>query len=504
MSFSRRQFAQWAAMVSTVCLLEEGVLRATPLPQGSDPKIHTDFLPSQAETWEWLKWMAALGPKFTGNPAHVKYVSFLEEKLTSSGLSMSRDRYTFPRWAAKSWRLSAGPNSGDQVTDIPVTSYFPYSGETGPAGVTGEMLYAGPYRHWDLTGAKGKIVLVECPTQPRPYGNWYELWGTNRPMGSDFPQVVTPARGSVDSLSPFKDAGAVGVVLGWTNVSDANAADQYTPFSRPPQGIPGLYVGMKSFEALKEMANSGGKATLVLNAEMTPDTPTDTLIATLPGNGSSDEVLIVNTHTDGTNATEENGGVAILAIAKYFSQIPQRDRRRTLVFPLTTGHFAGPWVPSIRGFIEKHPDIIHRTVAAVTIEHLACLEWMDNAAMEYGPTGKNQWSIAITTSPQMGQLFLKEEQESKDRVGVVNPVHGGFFGEGGALARLGIPTMGYIPQPSYLLAAPGNGCIDKLDPDLFHSQIEIFVKVISAINTMTKAELNPTGSAPLPPLPRNG
>src|SRR5262249_23152367 len=131
-------------------------------------------------------------------------------------------------------------------------------------------------------------------------------------------------------------AGALGVILAWTDISDANAADQYTPFSRPPQGIPGLYVGHETGAKLKAL--SGAKATVVLEADIHPDTPTDTLIATLPGT-SADEVIIVNTHTDGPNATEENGGIGILALAKYFAKIPKSERKRTIVFPLTTGHF---------------------------------------------------------------------------------------------------------------------------------------------------------------------
>jgi hypothetical protein len=35
------------------------------------------------------------------------------------------------------------------------------------------------------------------------------------------------------------------------------------------------------------------------------------------------------------------------------SQIPRSQRRRTIVCPLTTGHFAGLWVPSIRGVIQN-------------------------------------------------------------------------------------------------------------------------------------------------------
>ena len=66
----------------------------------------------------------------------------------------------------------------------------------------------------------------------------------------------------------------------------------------------------------------------------------------------------------------------------------------------------------------------------------------------------------------------------RDRAGVVNPVNGGWLGEGGRLSRAGIPTIGYIPQPNYLLAGPADCCIEKLSPELLHSQILVFAKLI--------------------------
>jgi len=219
-----------------------------------------------------------------------------------------------------------------------------------------------------------------------------------------------------------------------------------------------------------------------------PDTPTDTLIATLPG-ASSDEVIIVNTHTDGPNATEENGGIGIVALAKYFSKVPKSARRRTLVFPLTTGHFAGPWVPSIRGVIEKHPDLIKKAVAALTVEHLGCREWLDDGAFNFKASGKYEWSIAITPNKSTGAIMVDALGGSVDRAAVVNPVNGGWLGEGASLSRAGVPTIGYIPQPNYLLAGPADGCIDKLSPELMHSQIQVFAKVIHAMDAMNAAQL---------------
>jgi hypothetical protein len=495
MSSSRRSFMKWAASLSTLAVTH-GTQASTvslfcdergfPAGPGQLPQFHPESMPTQTEVWNSLEWMAKLGPKYTGNPAHVKFVDWLATNLQSTGLQVERDRYSFPRWEATRWDISAAASGA--VSKIPVTSYFPYSGQTPAAGVTGELAYGGSNPDFKLEGLQGKVVLIDFAINPRDWATMYKPWGVY-PSDATFPAELRPARGAVNDLTPFQKAGALAVILAWTDVSDANAADQYTPFSRPPQNIPGVYVGRESGAKLKAMCGTGAKATVVLEASVTADTPTDTIVATLPGS-NPDEVIIVNTHTDGPNATEENGGVAIVALAKYFSRIPKSDRQRTLVFPLTTAHFALPWIPSIRGFIEKHPDAVKKAVAALTIEHLGCMEWMDNAAFQYKPTGQNEWSVAITESKSTGDIMVEALQGSGDkRTGVVNPVKGGWLGEGSALAHAGIPTIGYIPQPNYLLAGPANGCIDKLNPALMYSQIQVFAKVIHRMDQMSVAAL---------------
>lgn len=471
MSVSRRNFLGSAAAV-----LAGGSRLGAATVQGYKPEL----LPSKKEVWDWQVWMAKLGPKYTGNAAHVRFVDWLATELKSAGCEIARESYKFPRWDASKWGLAVA--NGGRTFDAAVTSYFPYSGETPAAGVTGELVYAGSNPNFNLDKLQGKIALIEFTCNTRKFGEIYEAWGIH-PAGAKFPASIKPARGAVSDLTKFAKAGAIGVVLAWTDVSDANAADQYTPFSRPPQGVPGLYVGRAEGARLKALAERGGaKATLTLEAQTFADSPTDTVIATLPG-ASSDEVIIVNTHTDGPNATEENGGVGIVALAKYFAKIPRSQRKRTLVFPLTTGHFASPWVPSIRGFITKYPDTIKKAVAAVTVEHLGCKEWMDDSQMRYRATGENEWSVAITESKPMGTALVEALKDSASaKTAVVNPVRGGWLGEGSSLSRAGIPTIGYIPQPNYLLAGPADGCIEKLDAGLLHSQVQDFAKVIHLLD----------------------
>jgi hypothetical protein len=487
MSYSRRSFMKWAAAMSAFAVAGSRGLGRVSLQGAAASPLRSDLLPTQKEVWDDLLWMAKLGPKYTGNKAHTDFVEFLAHGMQSAGLEVVREHYTFPRWDARRWAISVEGASGGGRTSVPVTSYFPYSGQTPPAGVTGEIAYAGTNPNVRLEGLRGKVALVDFHTNTRQWSHLYQLWGFH-PPGERFPDSIRPARGGVNDLTPFQKAGAVAVILGWTDISDANAADQYTPFSRPPQGMPGLYVGRETLAKLRGLASAGAKATVVLEADVFPDTPTDTLIATLAGQ-TRDEVIIVNTHTDGPNATEENGAVGILALARYFSKIPKSERRRTLVMPLTSGHFAGPWVPSIRGVMQKYPDLVQKAVAAVTVEHLGCREWMDDQSMVYQATGKNEWSVAITPDRSMGTAMVQALAGSVDRCGVVNPVNGGWLGEGGGLSRAGVPTIGYIPQPNYLLAGSADMCLDKLSAELMHGQVQVFAKVIHTIDTMSRAEL---------------
>jgi hypothetical protein len=487
MTISRRRFVEWTAALTAVAASAPARARLTAaaLDDGA-AGFRPELLPSQRVVWDQQVWMAKLGPKYTGNQAHATFVDFLATEFKTAGCDVVRDGYRLPRWDARRTAITVAPDSGRPFA-APVTSYFPYSGQTPAAGVTGDLVFAGSSPKFTLTDLRGKVAVIEFATATREWSRLYTAWGIH-PADDSFPGAYRPARGAVNDLTPFQKAGAVAVILAWTDISDANAADQYTPFSRPPQGIPGLYVGRDTGARLKALAAAGAKATVVLEAEVFPDTPTDTLIATLAG-ASADEIVIVNTHTDGPNATEENGALGILALAKYFSKIPKSQRRRTLVFPLTTGHFAGPWVPSIRGVIEKHPDLISRAVAAITVEHLGCREWLDDTAMRYQASGRNEWSVAITPDRTMGELFVAALEGSRDRAGVVNPVNGGWLGEGGSLSRAGIPTIGYIPQPNYLLAGPADGCIDKLSAELMHSQIQVFARLLHAIEGMDRTAL---------------
>src|SRR5215469_8225784 len=285
MPITRRRFMQFAALTPGLQRLLETSAQAAAI-----AGYRAELLPSQKELWDWQVWMAKLGPRYTGNEAHTTFVEFLASEFQKAGVEIIRDSYKFTRWDAKRCDITVTPNGG-AAFKLPFTSYYPYSGQTPPEGVSGELVYAGTSVEVKIPAdAQGKILFLESPVKPLPLGEWYTPWGVYS-RDVELPSSVLSAFGqSLDApmLDQFKKAGAVGVILSWTNISDENAAYQYTPFTRPLQNMPALWVGRDSGAKLRNLAGSGAKVTLTLEADLTPDTRTETLTGSLPGTSSNE------------------------------------------------------------------------------------------------------------------------------------------------------------------------------------------------------------------------
>src|SRR3954465_1715974 len=205
MTYSRRRFMQWAASMSALAVASPAGTRLVPLTRaGTVTSFQPNLLSSQKQVWDQQVWMAKLGPKYTGNKAHTAFVEFLATEFKKAGCDVARERYTLPRWEAKRWDISVAPASGAR-TIVPVTSYFPYSGQTPAAGVTGELVYAGSSPTFMLSGLQGKVALVDFATNPREWAKVYQQWGIN-PPGEMFPASMRPARAAINDLTPFQKA----------------------------------------------------------------------------------------------------------------------------------------------------------------------------------------------------------------------------------------------------------------------------------------------------------
>ena len=224
-----------------------------------------------------------------------------------------------------------------------------------------------------------------------------------------------------------------------------------------------------------------------MHATVHPDTTTDTVWGVLPG--ATDEIVIINSHSDGCNACEENGGIAVVSLARALAKLPKAERQKTYVFLMTTGHFSHGFVRGADEWQKDNAALMERGVACVTIEHLGATEWRDDPQGRYRPTGKVQWSNAIVPTAPM-QRIIADAAASLDvqRVVMVRPQGPQYAGEGSSFWAKGLPTISYIVGPDWTMTAPPKGGeIGKISRKRLTDEIKMFARVIERIDPMAKA-----------------
>ncbi|HET9732503.1 MAG TPA: hypothetical protein VFP54_07500 [Acidimicrobiales bacterium] len=489
----------------------------------------TPSLASPSELSRWLRVMANGGPRFTGTRAHNSYIDFLDTQLSGIGLRTHRDRQHFTRWTVRSWGLDL-QHPAEKLT---AASYYSYSGATPPGGITAELCYCGVLPPpslpgnplylaatsvaaqaalaqanagvvdrlvQDSGGVTGRIAVVDVPLPPpTPFGSLYaDMSYLYDPAGTLGPTADFKRAGLLlllPTLNAFAAAGALGVIF-VVDASAANAAGQYAPFIEPLQGLPALLVDRDTGARLRSAAGTRRKATMVLDAHLQPNTPSDTLWAELPG--ATDEVIIVNTHTDGPNVAEENGGLALVSLARYFSKLPTSGRRRGLVFLAATGHFAAE-LKSTNGWVADHQDLVSRAAAGLCLEHLGSREWLDDPLAGYRPSGLPEPALVFhSQTPIVDYGIQATDAAALDRTAFLRPLGATFLGEGAALHEAGVPTLGFIPLPNYLLSFSDNQHLDKVDPRLMSRQIAWAARLIRMVDPVPTAALKAGDSAALP------
>jgi len=436
----------------------------------------SDFMPV-GQFRRWNDALDRIGPanqkglRATGSKAHEGYVDDLRDDLERAGVEQLHfESVPMERWTTTKWSLDL--LDGAAAGPVKTASYVPYSGQTPAAGITGQLVHVEPGATPAPGSLAGKIALFDVPLSAIPLSFFTALAYGNRLIdpdgdfnGSYKRPYLSGFAAARDRIAPAGPAGMVAVL----DYPFDGAAGSYFPYEGIIHDIPGLFVDRTVGAALAEQARDGTNARLTLPATV-KRVKSRNLIGVIPG--ESKELVTLHCHTDGSNAIEDNGPAAIVAISQYLARLPRRALPRTIMILLTTGHFAGG--NGARAFRARHEnDLVKRTNAALTIEHLGLREWDELPTGTMGPTGR--WEPGAIFAPGSEALVdasftaLKRGKASPAAVlapldpngnGTTEPT---WPGEGQYLfAQGGMPTANYITGPTYLLNW-GITTTDKVD-----------------------------------------
>ena len=288
----------------------------------------------------------------------------------------------------------------------------------------------------------------------------------------------------------FKAAGGLVVF----DMNPGRARGLYTfPLLEPDvTGVPGLYLDRVAGAVVKEAAKAGKSATLRLDASTGKATPYF-LSGFLPGRDygkPEDEFVLLVTHTDGPNLSQENGALGILAIVGYFAQTPQAERRRTILVMLDPQHYM-PGRHRVDWY-ETHPDTAARIVASIGVEQLGQREYAEDGA-DFLLTDRPEPTIIFAQDNKLlidsAIEAVKAERLPRVQVRVPARGQGQWIGLGDVAVKRKIPGFGTSTDMSaYWSTTPG---IESFDRELCRRQIGVLVRLTRQLMQGELAEMAP-------------
>ncbi len=337
------------------------------------------------------------GPRVLGSSAHNKAIDWLEDKARGIGLRVHSESFRPYTWLPRTHfkhrpGLDIGAAGGLSVTkpdgsrvNVPDAGAVHWSKPTSrKGGAKGKLVYLPADQPITAENSAGKVVIRDFQIGSLPFGAVGPLLGL----------YLTPdLEGYTDYTRPYLSpnahtdlmdaslAGAAGVIYTF-DLPGKQVRGYYDPHVGTLYRVPAVFVGSAEATRLKALAAQGSSARVTVRAKVARKR-TRNLIARLPGQSSQKIVLVAN--TDGNSWVQEDGVIGMLAIARYYANLPKACHPRTLELVFSSAH---------DGYRNDGLDHYHldkkKTAFAFAIEHLGTREILptgDGAARHLEFTG---------------------------------------------------------------------------------------------------------------------
>jgi hypothetical protein len=484
-------------------LVSMASFRAMAASSPSLTQVNKSWVINEEDALSWHEVKDQNGPALTGNASWRNFLQFLETKLKEYGcVDVHRSPWTFDRietsnWPDDSkWSLVSG---GRRMT---VANYGANCGLTGPEGVTAELVLWDPNNKPDVTGKiviyrpvpreEVRTVFVDADYEyMTPFDSW-PVEGKPVPQGlSDSNGIagvvwddMTATSTIIQELAPSKPAGLVFAM----NLNRAATEGLYT-FGVPEQyGFPSVYLDRTNGDAVIADAKQRAKATIRVEGKHIQSEAYE-LIAFLPGRDygtDKDEQIQLRTHTDGPSISQDDGAFGLLGVVKYMSNIPQKDRPRSLLIELDCRHFMPgaerAW--EAQDYFVKFPHARDKVVGMIAMEHLGQIDYVFDGE-DIRPSGRSLQTW-IYSSPDQKMIDFADKAakdnhiasaivRSPGRPGVHGKTQGPWYGMGGGSRFLGLPAFSMQGDLGAYWAFSGR--INRFDARSFCREVSLFCQL---------------------------
>lgn len=322
--------------------------------QSAQPEV------SGEEIYGWAKAQTEFGPRRPGTDGISRSREHIIGLLKAWGYEVSTEAISFTQYYPREWRLELVRPEQRIVSCYPLW----HSGSTGPEGVEADLVYIhkGGARSFAKKDVAGKVVLAS--------------------RGHRFINLL-PTGSFYHSYELSQEKQAAGYLSFFTNTPD-NAYQMIDVGSAANKSglafntLPGLSIGKEDAVYLRRLlAKDAVRVRMYLQGD-SRQTETYTIIALLPGRTS--ELIMVDTHycSTFTGAVDNATGVAsALALARYFSLKPAREREKDLLFVFYGSHEFVDCNLGAELLYRNHPELASKILLDIGLDHMAAYPWKE-------------------------------------------------------------------------------------------------------------------------------
>jgi hypothetical protein len=478
--------------------------------------VDPQAFPSAADVESLVTKEMSFGQRVLASPSHRKVIRWIEDEVRriDDGFEVESDEYSLYTWLPRT-RAKDAPGldiaragglrvrQDGSTEDVAVAGAVHWSKPTSQKGTGGPLVYLRRDEPITAENAEGKVVIRDFPGGGLPYAG-FPLLGlyVTSDLASETGNYERPFIHDMHpELIAAGQAGAAGVIYAF-DVPREQVLGYYDPHVGTLYRVPAVFVGDAEAARLKALAAENASARVIVRAKA-KRVKTKSLIATLPG--ESTERIVLAANTDGNSWVQENGVVALLALARYYADLPAPCRRRTLVLLFASAHDTLVSDGTNRFAERLDPEYDEGTVAfAFALEHFGTREILpmpdgDGSGRRLEFTGKGDpFLFAAGDGVALRQAAVEATQRrSLDRTavmpGLALPVAGqvppicSMGGLGNAFHRRLIPTLAMISGP-WSLYDPAFGS-DALDFDRMHAQLLAAADALLALDALPREQI---------------